>query len=825
MRRLTLVTLAAVLGLAVAASAWAQGSGQTATVEVRVWQDVEDEREIHVSARPARGSWRTLGTIPLPLDDGLSSTGRYRYGDIAIEVPVLNWASPVIVQVRVWQHVREDRNIHISARGSGGSWDTLGTIPLALDAGFSSTLSFRYGDIRLDVPLPDEGVKTVAGQPGVHGHADGRGETASFALFGEPTALGLDVALDGSVVVADFRSHVIRRVAPDGTVSTIAGGNGAGFLDGAAEEARFQDPRDVVVAGDGSIYVAEPYRIRKISPDGVVTTIAGTGPTNSPGAVRDGRAAEATFNWVRAIALDEFGDLYIIEQYRVRRLTPAGWVDTVAGGSGLGYRDGPAGQALFDQLEDVAVDADGTVYLLDLTVYATGGSGLSAIVRVIDASGSVRTLHNSRPAFQGGVLVTPGGMAVSGDGTVYLSNTYRHQVLALSESGELVPVAGTGVEGYLDGARSEARFRYPAALAISDDGALFVADQSSSVVRVIVPGPEGFAGEAPPLAVIPQPPRLAGVQASLVAGNPGASYHTSERLADGAADTALFDSPWGVAIDALGRVIVADRDNHAIRRIASDGTVTTLAGGGGPGLRDGPGGQALFNSPSDVAVDEDGSIYVADTYNHRIRRIAPGGDVSTVAGGGAVGREVREPSDPIDGAATEARFRDPVRLAFDPNGDLLIAEDSGHVRRLSTSGDVSTEVGRLSQHAGVAVDDQGAFYFTGYVRGIAVQKATDDGAITTLFEDLPPGHGGVLPGLVPGIAVAPNGTVYLAAWVIGRVLSVSPRGEVTIVAERGSTRGLGGHFLPTAIVVSDDGDLIVADSGNNVIWRITLPDE
>ncbi|MXY36135.1 MAG: hypothetical protein F4052_08345, partial [Dehalococcoidia bacterium] len=123
-----------------------------ATVEVRVWQALEDEGDIYVSARPAGGSWRTLGTIPLPLDDGRSSSGRYRYGDIALDVPLAD-RPPVTVEVRVWQHHRDFERIYISARPASGSWATLGTILLPLDEETSSG-RFRYGDISLTVTLP-----------------------------------------------------------------------------------------------------------------------------------------------------------------------------------------------------------------------------------------------------------------------------------------------------------------------------------------------------------------------------------------------------------------------------------------------------------------------------------------------------------------------------------------------------------------------------------------------------------------------------------------------------------------------------------------------
>ena len=124
----------------------------TANVEVRVWQDVNNARNIYISARPEGGNWATLGTIPLPLDDGHSSNGRFRYGDIVVAVPVGSGESDV--EVRVWQAVRDALSVYISARPEGGSWATLGTIPLPLDDGHSSSGRFRYGDITVEVPVP-----------------------------------------------------------------------------------------------------------------------------------------------------------------------------------------------------------------------------------------------------------------------------------------------------------------------------------------------------------------------------------------------------------------------------------------------------------------------------------------------------------------------------------------------------------------------------------------------------------------------------------------------------------------------------------------------
>ena len=147
------VSLAGLLALSVALPASAQDS--TATVELRVWQHIEDPLRIYVSARPEDGSWSTLGTIPLPLDQ-LNRSGSFRYGDIALGVPLpgaTSRDSTANVELRVWQHTANALSIYVSARPEDGSWNTLGTIPLAL-TGQSSSGTFRYGDITIRVPLP-----------------------------------------------------------------------------------------------------------------------------------------------------------------------------------------------------------------------------------------------------------------------------------------------------------------------------------------------------------------------------------------------------------------------------------------------------------------------------------------------------------------------------------------------------------------------------------------------------------------------------------------------------------------------------------------------
>ena len=178
---LLIAGLALLVGVAVAGPAMAQGGGSAATVEVRVWQNVDDERDLYVSARPAGGSWRTLGTVPLALD-GLTASGAYRYGDVALAVPQGDGEAEV--ELRVWQSVDEGWRFFLNARPAGGSWS--GTLVLLPDDGLSASGRYRYGDVTLAL-RPQ--VTTLAGRAGRHGYADG---PAGVALFGEASGGGFE---------------------------------------------------------------------------------------------------------------------------------------------------------------------------------------------------------------------------------------------------------------------------------------------------------------------------------------------------------------------------------------------------------------------------------------------------------------------------------------------------------------------------------------------------------------------------------------------------------------------------------------------------------
>ena len=242
-------------------------------------------------------------------------------------------------------------------------------------------------------------------------------------------------------------------------------------------------------------------------------------------------------------------------------------------------------------------------------------------------------------------------------------------------------LAGDGVAGMRDGAADRARFSDPFGVAAAADGAIYVAD----------------AGEAQRIR------RIAADGAVTTIAGGARGYQ------DGPVAQARFDTPSGVAIDAWGTLYLADTANHAIRRISPDGMVSTIAGDGTAGYRDGPGRDARFNGPIGVAVDASGRVIVADTYNDRIRAIAPDGTVTTVAGSGKPGY--------VDGAGPAAQFDTPCGVAVAPDGTIYVA-DTGNsaLRAITAAGNVSTVqawgIDGLAQPIGIAVAADGTLYMS-----------------------------------------------------------------------------------------------------------------
>ncbi|HEV3469759.1 MAG TPA: NHL repeat-containing protein [Pyrinomonadaceae bacterium] len=324
-------------------------------------------------------------------------------------------------------------------------------------------------------------VGTLAGD-GSPGAEDGEPLRARFR---EPFGVAADE--EGNVYVADAgEGNRVRKISPEGRVTTLAGGR-EGFADGAGAAASFDTPSALALDGEGNIYVADTgnNRVRKVTKDGQVSTVAGSGEAG----YADGPAASAQFNAPVGVAVDGEGNVYVADTYndRVRLVTKDGQVRTLAGAGRPGLADGDAlTAALFDTPCAVAVDREGNVYVAD-----TGNNRLRRLTK----DGQVTTLHvapQNAAAQEGppvGEVSRPAGLAVTHDGFLYVTELDRGRVLQVAPDLTARVIAGRG-SGFADGAGDAARFNQPAGLALTHDGALLVADTANYLVRKISPKTE-----------------------------------------------------------------------------------------------------------------------------------------------------------------------------------------------------------------------------------------------------------------------------------------------------------------------------------------------
>ncbi|UTY59910.1 gluconolaconase [Massilia sp. erpn] len=322
-------------------------------------------------------------------------------------------------------------------------------------------------------------------------------------------------------------------------------------------------------------------------------------------------------------------------------------------------------------------------------------------------------------------------------------------------------LAGDGVAGNVNGAAAQARFADPYGIVADGAGNVYISDGGANN-RIRKIGADG--------------------QVSTLAGG-------AEGYAEGKGAQAAFNTPSGLAIDKQGNLYVADTGNHVIRKVTPDGTVSTLAGNGIAGYADGKGAEAQFNGPLSVAVDADGAVFVADTYNDRIRRIAPNGVVTTVAGNGKPGF--------TDGAAASAQFDTPCGVAVDGLGNLYIADSlNDAIRKLGTDGLVSTIVSApeearqhiLRKPMALTVTHDGFLYVVSGSQGHVVQIAPDReyDALPDLDHPPEPGYGsdGKVRLYAPrGVTLAADGALLVSDARTFRLhrLAVAEKGETAPV--------------------------------------------
>ena len=352
-----------------------------------------------------------------------------------------------------------------------------------LDNGLATPLTSSSAALMVSVPYVFSTLAGTAGQPG---STDAMGPAARFNL---PSAVAADAA--GNVYVADTNNSVIRKIRPDGTVSTFAGTAGqTGSTDGVGPAARFNQPEGVAVDPAGDVFVADRsnFTIRKILPDGTVSTLAGT--AGQFGSI-DGVGAAARFGWLQNLAVDSAGNIYAADTFYnvIRKIVPDGSVSTVAGTAGQsGSTDGIGAAARFNQPQGVAVDAAGNVYVADTANHT---------IRRIRPDGTVTTFAGA-PGQSGwsdgngaeALFFSPAEVVLDALGNIYVDDFRNSAIRKISPNGGVTTIGGNcGFTGSTDGAGNVARFFFPSGLAVDAAGNVYVADTSNHTIRKGTPIP------------------------------------------------------------------------------------------------------------------------------------------------------------------------------------------------------------------------------------------------------------------------------------------------------------------------------------------------
>jgi hypothetical protein len=732
-------------------------------------------------------------------------------------------------------------------------------------------------------------ITTVAGigSPGYSG--DGGPATSASLAYVE----GVTVDGAGNLFIADTVNNRIRKVDTNGIITTVAGKGPAVYGSysgdgGAATNAGLDTPYSTAVDVSGNLFIADFYNncIRKVDTNGIITTVAGNGDWGYSG--DGGPATNATLDEPYGVAVDSSGNLFISDSSndRIRKVDTNGVITTVAGKDCWGYSGdgGPATNATLNLPAGVALDSVGNLFLADLgnervrevvlfasyptltlnnvswdnggsySVIITGPSGsvTSSVVTLTVLSPPIIESQPQSLALLGGVPVSFG---VSVVGTAPFHYQWQNNGMDLSDDGNLSGSATTNL--------------LVAAATTNDAGGYTViitnawGSVTSSVANLMVVMPaEPFnqtvmaggtatfnvtvAGAGPfsfqwqlngtnlPTGII-----------TTVAGN-GTNGFSGD---GGPATNASLYYPEGVTLDASGNLFIADLVNNRIRKVNATGLITTMAGNGTTNYS-GDGGQATnagLNHPHSVTLDVSRNLFIADEFNHRIRKVNTNSIISTVAGNGT------NTYAGDGGQATNASLNMPVGVDLDVSGTLFIADMyNNRIRKVSTNGVITTVAGNgtngyygdggaatnasLNHPSGVIIDAYNnlliADYFNNRIRSVGT-----NGIITTVAGNDTSGYfgdGGIATNasLYYPVDAALDclGNLFIADTLNNRIRKVSVNGIITTVAGNGSGSysGDGGAatnaslYNPIGLAFDASGNLLIADTGNSRIRKVAL---
>jgi len=617
----------------------------------------------------------------------------------------------------------------------------------------------------------------------------------------------------------------VYKLDSSGTMTLVAGNSRAGFSGdgGPATAAKLNQPGGMAFDSAGNLYIADTLnnRVRVIAPNGVINTFAGNGGTGVPGFWGDGGAAtDALIHAPVAIGVDGNNNVYIVTSAdnTIRKVDTNGIISIFAGEGYRGYYGdvntsksivGNANVAGITAPQDIWINKDGTVLIADtgnaaIRKVATDGtittiSGTGATAAISQGDGTATTLS----------MISPFGVTADGSGNIYVAEYGTNRIRKIDTSGNITTAIGDGNQGFAGdgGPANKVEMSGPTGVGVDGSGNVYFVDSRNNRIR-----------------------KLAGGNVTTVAGNGLLSYSGD----GGPATKAQLNAPQGVAVDAAGNIYVADTANNVVRKIGTNGNITNFAGNASAGSGgDGSAATAAqLNGPQGLAVDSAANVFIADTLNNKIRKVAASGTISTFGSSGS--------------------FNEPVGVAVDAAGNVYVAEFGGNrVRKISADGGTVTTIAGngnqgysgdngaassalLNGPQGVAVDGAGNIYIADS-RNNAVREVTGS-TIRTIAGN---GLGGFDADNVPAtstpvgnpvaVAVDSAGNLYVADGSL-RVRKVFPSGFITTIAGgagRGYT-GEGGVATqatlngPSALAVTSNGTVYFADTGNNAI-RVLAP--
>jgi len=670
----------------------------------------------------------------------------------------------------------------------------------------------------------------------------GDGGAATLASLRAPWSVHADAARN--LTIADTENNRIRRVdAATGIITTVAGSGSQGY-DGDATpptQAKIDNPRNVCVDAAGNVYIADTdnHRIRKVAAEidpetgfRLVTTVAGNGEDVYSG--DGGPAGEASLKTPSDLCLDAAGNLYIADtgNNRIRKVDAVTGVITTVAGNGVATYSGDGGLATSASLKapcGVAVDDAGDIFIAD--------TGNHRVRKVSASDGTIQTLAGTGSGGDSGdggmadeaQLNAPQGVAVDNDTEiVYIADTGNSRVRRV-DGGNIETAAGTGSAGYNGdgGAATGAELNKPRKICVSWAGSLFIADADNNRIRKV---------------------DLSTTIITTVAGNGDGGY-----LGDGVLATSTrLNKAGGVTVDAAGNLLIADTGNARIRKVAfATQIITTEAGSGNAGYWGdaNPATQALLNKPKGVFEDSAGNVYISDTDNRRIRKVlASKGIIYCIAGNGTDGYGGD------GGPAVDALLDTPLGIWVDASGDVYVADSENHrIRKLDVAtGTIQTVAGNgapgyagdgadapsasLKTPADVVVDAWGGIIIADTENNVIRKVYPDTGRIGTLIGEV---SGGYIADGVPAVDALLNfpsrvardasGNFYLADTENNRIRKIDlETGIIETIAGIGEADygGDGGLAtaaainMPAGVHVDGAGNVLIADTENSRIRRI-----